>query len=94
MSRGLRGFASLRTRLTERPTPKPKRICPGCGAVLAKSNPGPLCRPCEYGHVVDLSWELEQLVDAADRCQLNAIAKAIYPALIRRRKIGGNNASK
>jgi hypothetical protein len=61
MSGGLRGFAELRTRLVESEIkPQPKRICPKCGkTVLSRSNPGPLCRPCEFGHI-EISDYLER----------------------------------
>jgi len=88
MSGALRGFAELRTRpITPEEEPQPKRICPKCGkTVLSRSNPGPLCRPCEFGHI-EISDHLEALLEGADRYQLQAIAAAVAPQHVKRRTV-------
>lgn len=81
MSDGLRGFAELRTReAVPEVEPEPKRLCPKCGRTfLSRSNPGPLCRPCEFGHIEIPEWAEALLPEDADRALFNTLAAAIAP---------------
>lgn len=73
---GLNGFASLRTRPNVPVDPRllePRRRCTRCGAVLRRSNPGPLCGVC-MPHVHIPGWAAE-LIEFDDRPEtLNTIA--------------------
>lgn len=55
---------------------EPKRRCPRCGAILRRSNPGPLCAPC-HGVVEVPDWATA-IVEADGRpTTVTALANAL-----------------
>lgn len=76
---GLNGFASLRTRPNVPVDPAllpPKRYCTECGALLRRSNPGPLCGVCTP-HVDIPEWAITVVEFDNRSSTINTLAAAL-----------------